>query len=295
MTVKPDSKPKPQKFVGRTVPLSCPHCKTEQQVRPDGVSIFCQQCHQLINIQEVLHPKIKAAKTAVRTVPLICPGCQHEEQVRPDGISVFCKKCHNAMDIQQILHPAKQTEQKATEVKTVPCFRCKAELTPSINAQAILCKKCGYRNDLQDYHVKGVLSHDIETYGILDVPGNATVLNATARVQNAFIHGKYIGKLTAENEIVLKSGAVFEGSLSTRSLVLESNTQCNIKKEFSVKKIVIAGHYYGNIIAGESVALKKTANFVGSIVTQNLMVEAGASLMGEVKVGLHHQENQEHK
>lgn len=293
MTVMPDSKPKPQKFVGRTVSLFCPHCKTEQQVRPDGVSMFCQQCHQLIDIQEVLHPKTKSMKTTVKTVPLICPSCQHEEQVRPDGISVFCKKCHNAIDIQQTLHPTKQTEQKTTEVKAVLCFRCKAELTPSINAQAVLCKKCGYRNDLQDYHVKGVLSHDIETYGILDVPSNATVLNATARVRDAMIHGKYIGKLTAENEIVLKSGALFEGGLKAYSLVLESNAQCNIKKEFSVKRIVIAGHYYGNIIAGQFVELKKTANFVGSIVTQNLIVEAGASLMGEVKVGPHLRENAE--
>lgn len=277
-------KAKQTKASAKTVLLICPHCQHEQKVQPDSLSNFCKKCHNAIDIQQVLHPKPKVEKQTAKTVPLICPHCQHEQQVRPDVLSLFCKKCHNSIEIQQILHPTPHAETKPSEGKNIYCFRCKAELTAPLKAQSVMCKKCGYRNDLQDYHVKTVLSRDLETHGTLQIEKNGTVLNSTAKVKNATISGKFIGKLTAQ-EVHLKAGANFEGGLTAEALILESNALCNIKKEFKVKRIVIAGLYHGNIKTSQYVELKKTARFIGSIVTKKLVIEEGASLVGALEIG----------
>jgi cytoskeletal protein CcmA (bactofilin family)/DNA-directed RNA polymerase subunit M/transcription elongation factor TFIIS len=277
-------KAKQTKAKAKTVPLICPHCQHEQQVQPDGLSIFCKNCHEGIDIQQVLHPKAKVEKQSVKTVPLTCPHCQHEQQVRPDGLSIFCKKCHNSIEIQQILHPTTRMETKPSEGRSIHCFRCQIELIAPLKAQSVMCKKCGYRNDLQDYHIKSVLSRDLETHGTLQIEKNGTVLNSTAKVKSAAIAGKFIGKLMAQ-EVHLKTGANFEGGLTADALVLESNALCNIKKEFTVKRIIIAGQYHGNIKTSQFVELKKTARFIGSIVTNKLIIEEGASLIGDLAIG----------
>jgi cytoskeletal protein CcmA (bactofilin family)/RNase P subunit RPR2 len=332
--ITPDANSKPSRTAGRTVPLICPHCQFEQQVRPDGISIFCKSCRNSIDIQEILHPKVKQAKQTQKTVSVTCPDCQHEQQIRPDVLSTFCKKCHNSMDVQKVLHPkaaggkkttktiaiicpdcqheqqvqpggvsifckkchnpidiqkvlhqpAAPAETKVAEGITITCFKCPTELHAPLKAQGVMCKKCGYRNDLQSYHVKDILSRDLETHGTLTIPAGGTVLNSTARVGVATIQGKFIGKLTAK-EIILKSGSIFEGNIKADHLVLESNVQCTIKKELNANRIAIAGQYHGNITSGQSVELKRTAQFVGKIVTKNLIIEEGAAVMAELRIG----------
>lgn len=335
MKITPDTNSKPSRTTGRTVPLVCPHCQFEQQVRPDGISIFCKSCRNSIDIQEILHPKAKQVKQTQKTISIVCPDCSHEQQIRPDVLSTFCKKCHNSMDVQKVLHPKAaggkkssktvplicpgcQHEQqvqadgvsifckhchnpidiqkglhqpaapagtKATaEGITITCFKCPTELHAPLKAQGVMCKKCGYRNDLQSYHVKDILSRDLETHGTLTIAAGGTVLNSTARISSATIHGKFIGRLTAK-EITLKSGSVFEGNIKADSLILESNVQCTIKKELHANKIVIAGQYHGNITSGQSVELKRTAQFVGKLVTKNLIIEDGAAVIAELKIG----------
>lgn len=276
-------KTKAVKVLEKTIPLTCPSCEHVQEIRPDSVSIFCKKCHNTIEIQEVLHPKKKTAKILEKTVPLTCPSCAHTQEVRPDSVSVFCKKCHNTIDVQKIFHPASKAEDKITDVKIISCCRCQVELTAASHAQSVLCKKCGYRNDLQDYHVKTVLSRDLETQGILEVSCGGTVLNSTSKVREAIIFGKFIGKLTAR-QITLKSGSVFEGGIKTDLLILESDAQCHIKKEFQAKRIVIAGVYRGNIQTSQCVEIRRTGCFIGSMAAQSLFMEEGATLMGELKI-----------
>lgn len=240
-----------------------------------------------MDVQKVLHPKAAGGKKTTKTIAIICPDCQHEQQVQPGGVSIFCKKCHNPIDIQKVLHhPASSApaETKTAEGITITCFKCPTELHAPLKAQGVMCKKCGYRNDLQSYHVKDILSRDLETHGTLTIPGGGTVLNSTSRVSVATIQGKFIGKLTAR-EIVLKSGSTFEGNIKADSLVLESNVQCTIKKELSANRIVIAGQYHGNITSGQSVELKRTAQFIGKLVTKNLIIEDGAAVIAELKIG----------
>lgn len=214
-----------------------------------------------------------------------CPHCQSEQNVRPDGISLFCGKCHLSIQVQEMLHPSSPSQAKTTQTKLVSCFRCHIEIPAPLKAQSFLCKKCGYRNDLQDYHVKSVLSRDLETYGNLSIDAAGTVLNSTAKVKEALIAGKFIGHLTADS-ITLKSGAIFEGGMMAECLTLESSVQCSIKKEFWVKKIILTGLYQGNIQTHETVFLKKNAIFIGTLSTKNLFMEEGATLMGEIKIGM---------
>lgn len=216
---------------------------------------------------------------------LSCPHCRFEQQVRPDGISIFCHSCHKAIDIQLTLHPAPVSETKALDAKTIACFRCQAELSASAKAQSVMCKKCGYRNDMQDYHVKNLLSQNLETHGLLNIAPGGTVLNSTAKVKNATIHGKFIGRLTSSEEVTLKSGSTFEGGLKAARLVLESNVQLSIKKEFQTKKIVIAGHFYGNIQTSEYVMIKKGAVVIGNIQAKNAIFEEGATFCGKIEIG----------
>ena len=286
MSADPAPRVSIKKALGKTVSLPCPHCHIPQQVRPDALSIFCNACHQSIDIQEELRPKKENKKTEVKTISVICSSCQSENQIRPGALSVFCKKCHQSMDIQRLLHPAHHAEIREVDTRHILCFRCRAELTPSLKAQAVMCKKCGYRNDLQDYHVKDVLSRDIETYGKLDVAAGATVLNSTAHVKSAVIHGKFIGKLSADEDIVLKPNSIFEGSIRTPSLTLESQSKLILKKEFWVEKLTIAGELYAHITTHGSIELKKGCCFAGSIRTHRIMIEDGATVVANLRIGL---------
>ncbi|MBI1883832.1 MAG: polymer-forming cytoskeletal protein [Chlamydiae bacterium] len=229
-------------------------------------------------------PLAQPRKATGRTVALSCPHCKSLQEVRPDGLSIFCSKCHLLIDIQKALHPRALTQTKEIAYKNVPCFRCQVELATSPGAQSVMCKKCGYRNDLQDYHVKDMLSRDLETHGSLDVPTNTTVLNSTAKVKEANIAGKFIGKLTAQERITLKAGAIFEGGLQAPHLILESHVQCHLKKGFKVERITLAGQFHGKIQTSQTVELKSKAVFLGSLETRHLILEDGAFLMGEVKI-----------
>ena len=85
------------------------------------------------------------------------------------------------------------------------------------------------------------------------------------------------GTLTSEG--ILDLAGSFEGDLTVETLVLAST--CKIKGNVRARSVTIEGHLEGTISA-ISVTLKTSAQVTADIVTQKLVIDAGAMIEGHV-------------
>jgi len=80
------------------------------------------------------------------------------------------------------------------------------------------------------------------------------------------IDGKVIGTISSKSKVVVGASGVVEGEIKSQ------NTD-------------IYGFHKGNIHAQEMVFLKSTANLVGDITTNKIVIEAGAIFKGRCNMG----------
>lgn len=102
-----------------------------------------------------------------------------------------------------------------------------------------------------------VIGQDLTVAGDLDTDGMVKV------------EGRIRGNVRAGGEILIAPGAVIEGDLSAR-------------------EVVVGGEVHGRIQANERVELQPTALVVGDIVTQRIAILEGGRVSGEVKVEAPH-------
>lgn len=87
--------------------------------------------------------------------------------------------------------------------------------------------------------VDGVLKGEIVSSGMLIV-GESGVIEADVRVREAFISGRIVGDLVAEEKVHLQAHATFIGKLQTKLLVVEEGAlfkaECNAGGEIHVSE-----------------------------------------------------------
>ena len=106
-------------------------------------------------------------------------------------------------------------------------------------------------------------SINIVGYGT-DIVGN---VNTTGDIR---VDGKITGDFSSNQKLVIGQSGVIEGNITCHD--------CDI-----------SGKVVGNIVVNEAVALKSTADILGDISTQNLVIEMGAQFSGVCK--MHRAEN----
>ncbi len=101
----------------------------------------------------------------------------------------------------------------------------------------------------------------------INMIGEGTVFEGTLRAKNDVrVSGRIIGKLIVEGKAILAQEGNVEGELVATSAD-------------------IAGHVEGEIHVKERLLLKDTARIEGNVSTGRLVVEEGAMLNGECKMG----------
>jgi cytoskeletal protein CcmA (bactofilin family) len=214
-----------------------------------------------------------------------CPSCGHEQPEPPKAFSTVCKKCRTHFDVQKALHPVEVETKAAFKQKRVICFDCGAELDAPAAAESTMCKKCSGYIDLKDYRITNAVSKNFKTRGAFVIEPKGNVFNTEAVVGEAVIKGRFLGKLTAER-LTLHSTAEIKGSFKTAHLIVPAENYFQWKEPIKVGSAEIAGELAADLQASGIIILKSTARLFGDVETKNFVVEDGAIVVGQMRIGL---------
>ena len=218
-------------------------------------------------------------------VLVACPHCGHRQPEPRAGISTVCKECHRHFDVQEALHPTPKAEKWAPEKKRVICFECGTELEVPVSAESTMCKRCSRHLDLRDYHITGTVSKNFKTRGAFHVEPRGYVINSEAMVGEAVIRGRFLGKLKAERSLTIYSTAEIKGSFQMERLVIPAENHFRWDELIQTGSAEIAGELVASVHAEHVITLKSTAVVFGDLTAGGLVVEEGAVLVGQLRIG----------
>jgi len=226
-------------------------------------------------------PAIKQDKVLVA-----CPQCGHRQRESPAAFSTICKGCGRHYHVQEALKPARKTCELSPARKRITCFECGAELEVAVSAQSTMCKKCSSHIDLRDYHIASAVSKNFKTKGAFVLEPKGYIFNTETIVGDAVIKGKFLGKLVADRSLAIYSTAEIKGSFKTARLIIPAENHFWWKEQIKVDSAEIAGELAADLRAERTIILKSTARLFGDIEAGNLVVEDGAVVVGNLRVGL---------
>jgi len=219
-----------------------------------------------------------------------CPRCGNLQLEPASAYSTNCKKCHTHFLVQEVRQPAAKTQatakirQPVIEQKQVVCFQCGTTLEVPTTAESTMCKRCSAHVDLRDYNIDHAVSKNFQTHGRFVIEEKGYVFNTEAMVDTAVIKGKFLGKLTAARSLTIYSSAEIKGSFTAGRLIIPGGNHFRWPK-IKAGAAEIAGELVTNLRAEGTVLLKSTARFFGDVEAGNLVVERGAVLVGDMKIG----------
>lgn len=218
-------------------------------------------------------------------VPLTCPHCGHQQLEPRTAFSSVCKKCGRHLRVQEILRPARAAVKAVPERKPITCFDCGAVLEVPVSAESTMCKRCSAYIDLKDYHINNAVSKNFKTKGTFVVEPKGYVFNTEVVVGSAVIRGRLHGKLNAEYALTVYSTAEIKGTFNTSRLIIPADNHFRWKEPIAVTSAEIAGEVVADFNAEGTVVLKSTARLFGNVTAKNLVVEDGAVVVGNIRVG----------
>jgi len=218
-------------------------------------------------------------------VKVACPHCGHEQLEPRTGISTVCKKCREHFRVQEALNPVKKTTKAAPEKKRIICFECGAELDVAISAQSTMCKRCSRYIDLKDYLITNAVSKNFKTKGSFVIEPTGYVFNTEVMAQDAVIKGKFLGKLHTIGSLTIFSTAEIRGTFKAHALIIPAMNHFHWKETIAVHSAEIAGELAADMQAEGTIVLKSTARMFGNIEAKSLVVEEGAVVVGNMRLG----------
>ncbi len=219
-------------------------------------------------------------------VLVACPHCGHSQLEPRTGISTACKKCGRHYEVQQARHPVRKVAAPEPEKRRITCFECGAELEVPLTAQSTMCKRCGRYVELKDYSITTAVCKNFKTKGSLTIEPAGYVFNTEILVTDAVIKGRLLGKLTAARSLTLYSTAEIKGSFNTKSLIIPAANQFCWREPIRVSSAEIAGNLAADLHVDGTLVLKSTACLFGNLEAANLVVEDGAVVVGQLRIGM---------
>jgi cytoskeletal protein CcmA (bactofilin family) len=219
-------------------------------------------------------------------VLMACPHCSHQQPEARSAFSTNCKKCGRHFRIQEALNPVRKTSGRALDLRRITCFECGAELDVPPSAESSMCKKCSRYLDLHDYRITTSLAKNFKTKGRFVVEPKGSVFNTDTTGGEVVIKGKFHGKLTAEQSLTIYSDAEIKGSLTAAHLIIPTENHFRWPDRLNVGSAEIAGELAATVHATGTVTLRSTARWFGDLVAGNLVVEAGAVVVGKLQIGV---------
>lgn len=218
-------------------------------------------------------------------VLVACPHCGHQQPEPRAAFSTNCKKCGEHFHVQEALKPARKTPARAMDLRRIICFECGEELDIPASAESTMCKRCSRYLDLHDYRIATAIAKNFKTKGAFTVELKGYVFNTETIGGDVVIKGKFHGKLTAERSLTIYSTAEIKGSLAAEHLVIPVENHFRWPDVIQTSSAEIAGELAANVHATGTVTLKSTARFFGNLDAANLVVEAGAVIVGKMNIG----------
>jgi cytoskeletal protein CcmA (bactofilin family) len=219
-------------------------------------------------------------------VRVTCPHCGNEQLEPPTAISTVCKKCRKHLNLQEDLKPARKTVERAPERRRITCFDCGTELEVALSAESTMCKRCSSYVDLHDYHITNAVSKNFKTKGAFVVELKGYIFNTEVTVGDAVIKGRFHGRLLAEHSLTIYSTAEFKGSFKTARLIIPAENHFYWKEPITVGAAEIAGELAANLHAAGTIILKSTARLFGNVEAGGAVVQEGAVVVGQWRIGL---------
>ena len=218
-------------------------------------------------------------------VLVACPHCGHQQPEPRGAFSTNCKKCGRHFHVQAALNPLRKAPGRALDLRRVICFECGAELDVPVSAESTMCKKCSRYLDLQDYRITNAVSKNFKTKGSFTVEPKGYVFNTETLAGEVVIRGKFHGKLTAERSLTIYSTAELKGSLTVAHLIIPAENHFRWLEIIKTNSAEIAGELAANLHATGTITLKSSARFFGNLDAANVVVEAGAVVVGKMNIG----------
>ena len=218
-------------------------------------------------------------------INVACPHCGHVQLEPRDGYSTVCRKCRQHFRLEDVLHPKTGPAIKDHNTREVACFQCGTHLAVPADAESTMCKRCSAHIDLRDYNINQAVSKNFRTHGSFTVGEKGYVFNTEAEVGDAVIRGKFLGKLYAHRSLTLYAPEQFKGSFKAARLIVPAGSHLLWSKPLDVESLEVAGELVADVRIPGEVELKATGVLFGDVEAANLLVEEGAVLVGNVRVG----------
>ena len=222
-------------------------------------------------------------------VLVACPHCGHEQPEPRTAFSTVCKNCRKHFHVQEILNlkPARKTVERAPAARRrITCFDCGAELEVALSAESTMCKRCSSYVDLKDYHITNAVSKNFKTKGAFVLETKGYVFNTEAIVGDAVIKGRFLGKLVAERSLTIYSTAEFKGSFKTARLIIPAQNHFRWNEPINLGSAEVAGELAANLHARGTIVLKSTARLFGDVEAGGMVVQEGAVVVGQWRIGV---------
>jgi len=216
---------------------------------------------------------------------VVCPQCGHQQSEPRAAISSNCRQCGHYLRVQELLNPVAKAEAKAPAQRRVACFDCGTELDVPAAAHSAMCKRCSSYIDLQDYTINSAVSKNFRTKGRFVIEAKGYVFNTTVVAREIIIKGQLIGKLAAEESLTVYSTAEIKGSFQTPLLIIPEGNAFHWREPLRVGGVDIQGELVSHIQAEATVIVRRAGRLFGDVQAQDLVMEEGAVLVGQVRVG----------
>ena len=226
----------------------------------------------------------KPATPKSNKLPVRCPHCGHTQLEPPAAYSTVCKSCRQHFRVEEAGKPAAKAPVARKGGRQVTCFKCNTELDVSPNAQSTMCKRCSSHMDLRDYQITNATSRNFQTKGRFVVEEGAYLFNTDTTATHLIVKGRVLGKLTAEDSLEIYSTAEIKGSFKAHKLVIPAGNRFGWPEPLSLHGAEIAGELVASIKAGHTVVIKSTGRLFGDVQSQNIVIEPGAIIVGDMKI-----------
>jgi cytoskeletal protein CcmA (bactofilin family) len=218
-------------------------------------------------------------------VLVACPRCGHPQPEPRNAYSTVCRKCGRHFRLEEVLHPSLETPSAVPEHRRITCFECGAVLDVPVTAESTMCKRCSRYVDLKDYYISSATSKNFKTKGVFVIEPKGYVFNTEAIVGEAVIKGRFLGTLIAERSLTIYTTAEIKGSFTAGLLVIPAAHHFRWLKPIRVGSAEVAGELSGSLHAQRAVVLRSTARFFGNLEASSLSIEAGAVVVGSLRIG----------
>lgn len=222
-------------------------------------------------------------------VLVVCPQCGHQQREPRGFISTVCKKCRQHIRAEEKPKPARKKVarpvERPPELKRITCFDCGSELEVAISAESTMCKRCSRYVDLKDYRITSAVSKNFKTKGAFVLEAKGYIFNTETVVGEAVLKGRFLGKLIAERSLTVYSTADIKGSFKTGRLVIPEANHFRWNEPLKLGSAEIGGELVADLHAAGTVVVKSTARLFGDLVAKSLVVEAGAVIVGNLRIG----------